>query len=95
VLWAILGTTNDGGGWGKGDWKDFINSTGAEWKNWFGDRIVKIAIMMWLGTFVQFIISMQMWNMLKSIKETLGLDDKGKPRNIAYKQEGKEKAKNN
>lgn len=83
VLWAILGTAGDGGGWGRGTWPEFINSTGKEWKVWFGDRIAKIAIMMWFGTFAEIAISMRMWNMLKNIEFTLGL---GLNENIDYSQ---------
>ena len=30
ILWALLGTTNDGGGWGRGDWTEFIGARGRE-----------------------------------------------------------------
>lgn len=73
VIWAVLGTTGEGGGWGRGNWPDFIESSGRVWKVWFGDRIVRIAFLMWFGALAELIISVQLRNMLFSVKRTLGL----------------------
>jgi len=67
-----LGTTNDGGGWGRGNWTDFIETQGREWKIWFGNKIGRIAVLMWLGTIVHLSISAAMNDELERIKGSLG-----------------------
>lgn len=74
IIWAILGTTNDGGGWGRGIWSEFIDTQGREWKIWFGNKIGRIAILMWLGTVVHLSIAAAMNDELLHINSSL--DDK-------------------
>lgn len=75
ILWSILGTTGDGGGWGRGQWQDFIEASGKEWKVYFGDRIARIAILIWFGTIVQLGIAVNMYQQYLSIVGILGLVD--------------------
>jgi hypothetical protein len=91
VLWAVLATTGDGGGWGRGEWQDFVNTTGKEWKVWFGDRIARIAILMWLGAGLELIVSLFMWSMLEEVKEILGLGLSKGTKHVLINKDGKKK----